>query len=498
MGKTSDLRDFERGMIVGARRAGSSISETATLLGFSRTTISRVYREWCDKQKTSSQRQSCGRKQLVDERGRMRMERIVQANSRATNRQITAQYNSGAQNGISERTTRRSLSRMGYSSRRPRRANEEWKNIACVDTVRELVLDNCSSNEGKIEGLTAEFVNLEFLSLINVGLISASNLPKLGKLKKLELSDNRISGGLDVLAEKLPNLTHLNLSGNKLKDISTLEPLKKLDSLKCLDLFNCEVTNLNDYRENVFKLLPQLTYLDGYDVEDREASDVDGVDNDDEGENDEEEDFDEEDDEVSGDEEEEDLGIDDEDDDDDVETVQGEKRRESESLTMIMSKKRKPIKLPTPSLSTLTPTHTLPTPHLSPSFEPLCGERLYRKGGSSGAASAPWNREPSSRRAPLLIPQFHCQLPLYVYLCEDFGTGTLSSFGSVLLIFCWMNYEEKVVVGFISSLFIFSVIFFPNKMYCYSNCAKSELRFSVAACCTNQGCNDKCLLLNSC
>uniref|UniRef100_A0AC11EU69 Uncharacterized protein n=1 Tax=Ovis aries TaxID=9940 RepID=A0AC11EU69_SHEEP len=104
--------------------------------------------------------------------------------------------------------------------------------------VRELVLDNCKSNDGKIEGLTAEFVNLEFLSLINVGLISVSNLPKLPKLKKLELSDNRICGGLDTLAEKLPNLTHLNLSGNKLKDISTLEPLKKLECLKSLDLFN--------------------------------------------------------------------------------------------------------------------------------------------------------------------------------------------------------------------------------------------------------------------
>ncbi|XP_038837169.1 acidic leucine-rich nuclear phosphoprotein 32 family member B-like isoform X2 [Salvelinus namaycush] len=341
MGKTSDLRDFERGMIVGARRAGSSISETAALLGFSRTTVSRVYREWCDKQKTSSQRQSCGRKQLVDERGRMRMERIVQANRRATNRQITAQYNSGAQNGISERTTRRSLSRMGYSSRRPRRANEEWENIACVDTVRELVLDNCSSNEGKIEGLTEEFVNLKFLSLINVDLISVTNLPRLEKLKKLELSDNRISGGLDVLAEKLPNLTHLNLSGNKLKDISTLEPLKKLDSLKSLDLFNCEVTNLNDYRESVFKLLPQLTYLDGYDVEDREAPDSDGEvngDDDEEGNEDGKEHFDEDDgdeeegvvgeeDEVSGDKEEEDIGIDDEDNDEDVKAVQGEKRK---------------------------------------------------------------------------------------------------------------------------------------------------------------------------
>ncbi|KAM9399968.1 uncharacterized protein ACWYII_031851 isoform 1-T1 [Salvelinus alpinus] len=331
MGKKRDLRDFERGMIVGSRRAGSSISQTAALLGFSRTTVSVVYREWRDKQKTSSQRQSSGRKQLVDKRGRRRLERIVQTNRRATIRQITAQYNSGVQNCISECTTRRSLSRMGYCSRR--RAHEEWKNTACVDKVRELVLDNSQSNEGKIEGLTEEFVNLEFLSLINVGLFSVSNLPRLGKLKKLELSDNRISGGLDVLAEKLPNLTHLNLSGNKLKDISTLEPLKKLGSLKCLDLFNCEVTNLNYYRESVFKLLPQLTYLDGYDVEDREASDVDGVDDDDEGgakdEDGEEEDFDEEDDEVSGDEEEEDLGIDDEDDNDnEVEAVQGEKRKQ--------------------------------------------------------------------------------------------------------------------------------------------------------------------------
>lgn len=48
---------------------------------------------------------------------------------------------------------------------------------------------------------------------------------------------------------------------------------KELESLKSLDLFNCEVTNLNEYRENVFKLLPHLTYLDGYDSVDKEASD---------------------------------------------------------------------------------------------------------------------------------------------------------------------------------------------------------------------------------
>ena len=42
---------------------------------------------------------------------------------------------------------------------------------------------------------------------------------------QLELSNNRISGGLEVLAEKCPNLTYLNLSGNKIKDISALEAL---------------------------------------------------------------------------------------------------------------------------------------------------------------------------------------------------------------------------------------------------------------------------------
>ncbi|XP_037396876.1 acidic leucine-rich nuclear phosphoprotein 32 family member B-like isoform X2 [Pygocentrus nattereri] len=231
-----------------------------------------------------------------------------------------------------------------------KRIHLELRNRTPSD-VRELVLDNCRSDEGKIEGLTADFVNLEFLSLINVGLTSIANLPKLAKLKKLELSDNRISGGLEVLSEKLPNLTHLNLSGNKLKDLSTLEQLRNLNRLKSLDLFNCEVTTLDDYRGSVFKLLPQITYLDGYDPEDREVSDSDGEggeededevnsegeeEDDDDDEDGEEEDFDEDDDEDAEEDDEEDSGqedeVDDEDDDeeddeDEDEENKGEKRK---------------------------------------------------------------------------------------------------------------------------------------------------------------------------
>lgn len=134
-------------------------------------------------------------------------------------------------------------------------------------------------------GLTNEFSALESLSLINVGLTSLKGFPKLSSLKKvyihisnyrkvpsryllsytyqkndieilkkvfnemvnnclyqtnflfscivsancfcivqLELSDNRISGGLNLL-DSSPKLTHLNLSGNKIKDLDTLQPL---------------------------------------------------------------------------------------------------------------------------------------------------------------------------------------------------------------------------------------------------------------------------------
>ncbi|NXI09270.1 AN32B protein, partial [Irena cyanogastra] len=203
--------------------------------------------------------------------------------------------------------------------------------------VKELVLDNCRSEDGKVVGLSSDFENLEFLSMININLLSVSNLPKLNKLRKLELSDNRISGGLEVLAEKTPNLTHLNLSGNKIKDINTLEPLKKLPNLHSLDLFNCEVTMLINYRESVFALLPQLTYLDGFDADEQEAPDsdpeADGDALDDEYENGEDDldeevidDEEDEDDDLEGEEEED--GVDDEEED---EEEDGEEDEEDEA-----------------------------------------------------------------------------------------------------------------------------------------------------------------------
>ncbi|XP_036377657.1 acidic leucine-rich nuclear phosphoprotein 32 family member B-like isoform X2 [Megalops cyprinoides] len=197
-----------------------------------------------------------------------------------------------------------------------KRINLELRNRKPSE-VKELVLDNCRSDDGKIHGLTADFENLEFLSMINVNLVSLDNLPKLPKLRKLELSDNRVSGGLQALAERTPNLGHLNLSGNKIKDLSTLEPLKKLPQLTSVDLFNCEVTMLLEYRESVLDLLPQITYLDGFDADDQEALDSDPSGGEDELDDEDDGDSGGEEEDEDGDLDEEDQDVEDEDDEDD-------------------------------------------------------------------------------------------------------------------------------------------------------------------------------------
>lgn len=152
----------------------------------------------------------------------------------------------------------------------------------------------------QIESLSDEYKCLELLSLINVGLTTLRGFPKLVNLKRLELSDNKLTGSLEYLLA-CPMLTHLNLSGNKIKELVELEPLAKLTSLKNLDLFNCDITHIEEYRTKVFAMLPTLKFLDGIDASGENEEDL--LDEDcDESEEDEEDEEDE--DEEEGDEDE--------------------------------------------------------------------------------------------------------------------------------------------------------------------------------------------------
>lgn len=191
-------------------------------------------------------------------------------------------------------------------------------------------MDSCRGQQ--IDGLDEEFKSLEILSLINVGLTTLRGFPKLVNLKKLELSDNRIMNGLDNLLN-CGSLTHLNLSGNKIKDFEVLGPLAKLQNFTNLDLFNCDITQSPDYRTKIFKLLPNLKYLDGMDVngEEEEEDDFDGNDSEEGDEDDDEEDGEGEEDEDDDDEE----GDEDDDDDED-----DDEENEEEDQDLAVSKKK--------------------------------------------------------------------------------------------------------------------------------------------------------------
>merc|ERR1712083_897062 len=101
--------------------------------------------------------------------------------------------------------------------------------------------------------------------------------PKLASLTKLDISENRLSKGLEVLKD-CPKLKFLSINDNKFKEVATLEPLEALSKLTHLDIQGNEFEEA-DPRSTVFAMLPQVQYLDG---KDREGKDDEDSDDDDE------------------------------------------------------------------------------------------------------------------------------------------------------------------------------------------------------------------------
>ncbi|GBN77435.1 hypothetical protein AVEN_146606-1 [Araneus ventricosus] len=102
MGKAADLSEFDRGQIIMARRLGTNITETARLVGWSRSAVVIIHAKWINDGDTSSRRQGVGRPGVIKEKGRRRLSRLVKQNWRQTVVQLTAQYNAGPSASVSE------------------------------------------------------------------------------------------------------------------------------------------------------------------------------------------------------------------------------------------------------------------------------------------------------------------------------------------------------------------------------------------------------------
>lgn len=152
---------------------------------------------------------------------------------------------------------------------------------------KTLTLDGAvKSSTGRLpsSALFDRFPSLEELSIAGARLSSLGGLPRLPALRRLSLPDNRLSGAdsLAAVAESCGGtIRHLDLGNNRFAKVEELAPLAPIQ-VESLDLYQCPVTKVKEYREKVFALIPSLKYLDGADVEGNDRVETDEEEDEDE------------------------------------------------------------------------------------------------------------------------------------------------------------------------------------------------------------------------
>ncbi|GFV69775.1 transposable element Tcb1 transposase [Trichonephila clavipes] len=103
----TDLSEFEKGMIIGMRCTGCSVTETAIYLGRARSTVSAVMTAYKKCRNVTSGKHNSGRKRKLTNRDKRVLTRIVARKHKQSLSQITSEVNSHLRNPISARTVQR-------------------------------------------------------------------------------------------------------------------------------------------------------------------------------------------------------------------------------------------------------------------------------------------------------------------------------------------------------------------------------------------------------
>ena len=117
------------------------------------------------------------------------------------------------------------------------------------------------------------FAEAKTLNLSYCNLRSIKNLPVIAGLERLNLSDNNLTGeDLHIIYQTYKKLKSLVLCNNGIRNLDYVALLAKISSLKTLDLSANPITDINNYRQNVFEKVPHLEGLDGYNIEGSDCS----------------------------------------------------------------------------------------------------------------------------------------------------------------------------------------------------------------------------------
>ena len=101
------MADFQRDQILGAHMAGASVTKTAESFGVTRSTVSKVMTAFEKEGKTSSLKQSSGRKRKLSDRDYLTLMQLVRKNHENTAPKISAELNEHLENPVSSKTVKR-------------------------------------------------------------------------------------------------------------------------------------------------------------------------------------------------------------------------------------------------------------------------------------------------------------------------------------------------------------------------------------------------------
>eukprot|EP00102_Acyrthosiphon_pisum_P023794 XP_016661004.1 PREDICTED: uncharacterized protein LOC107884077 isoform X2 [Acyrthosiphon pisum] len=103
--------------------------------------------------------------------------------------------------------------------------------------------------------------NLKVLKVASCNLKSLDGVWNIPNVEELFASDNDISDLM--LCSTLVKLTTLDLSRNKIMDLTRLHFLNFCEQLRCLSLSGCPVAKVENFEKNVRNILPNLNHFNG-------------------------------------------------------------------------------------------------------------------------------------------------------------------------------------------------------------------------------------------
>ncbi|XP_046864115.1 U2 small nuclear ribonucleoprotein A'-like [Xenia sp. Carnegie-2017] len=113
-----------------------------------------------------------------------------------------------------------------------------------------------------IENVGATLDQFDTINFSDNDIKKLEGFPLLKRLKSLIMNNNRVCRIGEGLATCLPNLETLVLTNNSMNDLSDLDALKSVKTLRYLSLMRNPILNKPNYRLYVIHSLPQIRVLD--------------------------------------------------------------------------------------------------------------------------------------------------------------------------------------------------------------------------------------------